>query len=417
MPSPTRALTVADVHRFVDEQVFPTIASAGSDRSTDRQVGIELEWITVARDGRVVDPAELRTLVTDLPGGSRVTFEPGGQLELSGPPAASVNAAIAAMRADTETARDALAGCGIDLVGAGIDTRGDIARVLHEPRYSAMEAYFDTAWPAGRTMMRNTASIQVNLDVGAPDEIDARWHRAHDLGPVLTACFANSPFDAQGRPSGFLSTRAAVWHAIDPARTASARRHVAQSVAHSAAPDDWARYVLDAPVMMVRIDDTHSIALHTPQSFEQWIVDGHGLGWPTTDDLAYHVTTLFPPVRPRGWLELRMIDALPEPWWSVAVAVTAALLDDPLAAEWATSATSAVRDHWAVAARAALHDPALADAARWCFDAAQLALERIGADAATIEATEEYAARFVRRSRCPADDLLDNRAGRPIAAR
>ena len=107
-------------------------------------------------------------------------------------------------------------------------------------------------------------------------------------------------------------------------------------------------------------------------SFEQWIVDGHALGWPTLDDLAYHVTTLFPPVRPRGWLELRMIDALPEQWWPVAVAVTVALLDDPLAAEWATVGDRArVRDRWSTAARDALHDPALGDAARWCFDAAR----------------------------------------------
>ena len=409
MPAPTPSLTVADVHRYVDEQVFRTTATDGPP---ERQVGIELEWIATARDDRVLTPGELRALLPELPGGSRVTFEPGGQLELSGPPASGINAAIAAMRADTEAARDALARGGIDLVGTGIDTRGDRARVLHEPRYAAMEEYFDTSWPAGRTMMRNTASIQVNVDVGAPHEVEARWHRAHDLGPVLTACFANSPFDATGQPSGFLSTRAAVWHAIDPGRTASARRHDPAS----AARPDWSRYVLDAPVMMVRVDDAHSIALHVPHSFEQWIVDGHALGWPTRDDLAYHVTTLFPPVRPRGWLELRMIDALPEPWWPVAVAVTVALLDDPLAAEWATSATAGVRDQWAAAARDALHDPALSDAARWCFDAAQLALERMGVDVATIDATEEYAARFVRRSRCPADDLLDDRAGRPIAA-
>jgi glutamate--cysteine ligase len=111
-----------------------------------------------------------------------------------------------------------------------------------------------------------------------------------------------------------------------------------------------------------------------------------------------------------------MIDALPEQWWPVAVAVTAALLDDPLAAEWASTACAPVRNHWSVAARDALRDPALGDAARWCFDAAQLALERLDVDAATIDATEEYAARFVRRSRCPADDLLDEWAGHPIAA-
>ena len=106
-------------------------------------------------------------------------------------------------------------------VGTGLDTRADAPRVLDAPRYRAMEAYFDSRWPAGRTMMRNTASIQVNLDVGSPATTDARWHLAHDIGPVLTACFANSPFDASGNPSGYRSTRAAVWHAIDPARTDS----------------------------------------------------------------------------------------------------------------------------------------------------------------------------------------------------
>ena len=84
MPAPTRSLTVADVHRYVDEEVFRT---SGNDGPTARQVGIELEWIAIARDGRDVTPGELRTLLPDLPGGSKITFEPGGQLELSGPPA------------------------------------------------------------------------------------------------------------------------------------------------------------------------------------------------------------------------------------------------------------------------------------------------------------------------------------------
>jgi glutamate--cysteine ligase len=408
MPAPAPTLTARDVHRYVDERVF---RSTVGDGRAPRRVGIELEWLTVARDGRPSDPTAIAALLPVLPGGSRLTFEPGGQLELSGPPAVGLAPAIGAMRADTAAVRDTLAREGIDLVGAGIDTR-DVARVLHLPRYAAMEEYFDTAWPAGRTMMRNTASIQVNVDIGDPDDVDDRWHRAHDLGPVLTACFANSPFDAGGRPSGFRSTRAAVWHAIDPGRTASARRAAPASTASG----DWVRYVLDAPVMMVRVDESRSIAQRAPRSFEQWMADGHVLGWPTLDDLEYHVTTLFPPVRPRGWLELRMIDALPEEWWPVAVAVTVALLDDPLASACASAAAAPVRDRWATAARAALHDPELADAACWCFDAALGALDRVGADAVTLDAAEEYAARFVRRARCPADDLLDEWAGRPIAA-
>ena len=140
------------------------------------------------------------------------------------------------MRADTaDRARCRSHRAGIELVGTGLDPRGDVARVVDEPRYAAMEAYFDTAWPAGRTMMRNTASIQVNLDVGAPYEVDARWHRAHDLGPVLAACFANSPFDAAGRPVGLAldARRGVARHRSRPHRVGAAPRPT------SAARVDW----------------------------------------------------------------------------------------------------------------------------------------------------------------------------------
>jgi glutamate--cysteine ligase len=167
--------------------------------------------------------------------------------------------------------------------------------------------------------------------------------------------------------------------------------------------------------MMVRVDEARSVAVHDPQSFQEWMLAGHELGWPTLDDLAYHTTTLFPPVRPRGWLELRMIDALPEEWWPVAVAITDALVDDPRASECAAAAAAPVRHRWTAAARDALHDPALATAAQWCFEAARGALGRLETDAATIAAAEEYWERFVGRSRCPADDLLDEWAGRPTA--
>lgn len=400
MPAPTRSLSLADVRRFVDEEVF----ASREGPPTGGRVGIELEWIVVPRThGVVPEPAHVVTLLPSaLPGGSRVTFEPGGQLELSGPVAPSLRDACEAMRADTEAVRRALGPHDLELVGAGVDTRGDVPRVLDEPRYRAMEEYFDARWPCGRTMMRNTASIQVNLDAGTPATIDARWHLAHDLGPVLTACFANSPFDPSGTPTGFRSTRSAVWYEIDPARTAPVRNG-----RRGDASTAWTRYLLDAPVMMIRVDERDSTVPDAPMTFADWVTDGHRTGWPTLDDLAYHATTLFPPVRPRGWLELRMIDALPEPWWPVAVGVTTALLDDPSAARRASDATAGSREHWYAAARAALHDPVLARAAIECFSAARTALERLGADDATRAATDEYFDRFVARGRCPADEQLD----------
>jgi glutamate--cysteine ligase len=250
-------------------------------------------------------------------------------------------------------------------------------------------------------MMRNTAAVQVNLDLGGNGHLDARWQLAHDLGPVLAASFANSPFDADGNATGWRSTRLAVWDAIDHCRTTPA--HQPGLDARTA----WTRYALDAPTMMIRVDDTRSAAIREPMPFARWMESGHELGWPTVDDFALHLTTLFPPVRPRGWLELRMIDALPDEWWPVAVAVTTALLDDADAATVAMAAVVGIRDRWLDAARHGLSTPELRLAADRCFVAAQEALPRVGADPGTCAATAAFYDRFVRRGRCPADDRLD----------
>ena len=400
MPAPTPTLSLDDVRRFVEEHVFTPPSGDGAEG----RVGIELEWIPVPRNGQAPPtPDALAALIPPLlPGGSTLTFEPGGQLELSGPPGLDLATACTAMRADTEIVRQALDRHGLDLVGTGLDGRGDRSRVLDAPRYRAMEEYFDTRWPAGRTMMRHTAAIQVNLDLGAPADIDTRWQRAHDLGPVLAACFANSPFDTSGTPTGFHSTRLAVWAAIDPARTNPASRRP-----HDNACAQWTRYLLDAPVMMIRTGDDFGRTRRRQMTFTEWVAHGDTRGWPTTDDLKYHLTTLFPPVRPRGWLELRMIDALPEEWWPVAVAVATALLDDPAASERAARATAPVRDRWHAAARDALGDPTLHAAAIECFDAARDALGRLPADPETEAATSRYCERYIEPGRCPADDQLD----------
>src|SRR5260370_26850605 len=124
------------------------------------------------------------------------------------------------MRDDLAAARDALATDGVALTGIGLDPHGPRARLVDTPRYRAMERYFDSHWPEGRTMMRSTAAIQVNLDVGADNaDVESRWQRAHHLGPVLAAAFANSPFTVDGRVTGWRSNRLAVWAAIDPCRT------------------------------------------------------------------------------------------------------------------------------------------------------------------------------------------------------
>ena len=158
--------------------------------------------------------------------------------------------------------------------------------------------------------------------------------------------------------------------------------------------------------MFIRQDDRLYRPLLKPLSFEAWLRDGHELGHPTADDLEYHLTTLFPPVRPRGWLEVRYIDALPDPLWRVAATVVAALLLDERAGATATLGAAGTEDLWLEAARSGMDHPALASAAGACFAAAIAAGERAGADRASLQLTAEYADRYVAKGRCPADDRL-----------
>jgi glutamate--cysteine ligase len=366
-----------------------------------RRVGLEIEWHTrpVADPRADVCLEDLRRWVppaADLPGRSAITWEPGGQLELSSPPARGVQAAIDGMAADAEVVRAELASRGIELLAAGVDPLRSPTRQLHAPRYDAMEAYFDGDGPEGRVMMSRTASLQVNLDGGDDDaEAERRWRRANLLGPTLIAAFANSPYLA-GRRTGWCSTRQVTWFAMDPTRTSSAWMPPGRLA--------WMDYALAARVMFIRHDDDRFVPLQRPMSFARWLSVGHELGWPTVDDLDYHLTTLFPPVRPRRWLELRYLDALPDPWWRVAAAVTTALLDDEEAGAVAEEAARPTSALWCEAARVGLGHPALAASAARCVTSALEALDRLGVDRTTSRQCAGYADRYVFRGRCPADD-------------
>ncbi len=362
--------------------------------------GLELEWLVVPLDDpdRGVPFPDVEAALADivLPASSRITFEPGGQIELSTPPLPGLEA-CEALATDAAELGAALAANGVGLVALGLEPGARRPRVVRTPRYDAMEAHFDSRGPAGRTMMRSTAALQVNT--GLRDAPAARWEASHALGPVLAAAFANSPF-GDARPSGWRSTRLAVWGSIEGARGPTVAPGSDCRVA-------WATYALSAPLMLVRASESEHVPMRARLSFGEWIARGHDLGWPTADDLAYHLTTLFPPVRPRGWLELRMIDALPSPWWRVAAAVTTVLVDAWSEEPALSRCVAPIRDRWDCAARDGLSDPKLAAAATTCFDIARAQLIDAGADQETLAATDAYVDRYVARRRCPADDLID----------
>jgi glutamate--cysteine ligase len=383
------------------DDVVPLVAGTCFKTGPPGQVGVELEWL-------VVDPANPRLPVSlevlraavdaalPLPGGSLVTYEPGGQLELSSLVFPDLNTCWQAANADVAAVRNALARVGLRLIGLGIDPLRRPLRQVRSPRYDAMAAYFDRRGAAGPWMMCSTAAVQVCVDTGDDmDDARRRWQLALSLGPTIIAAFANSAV-REGRRTGWCSTRQQVWAELDAARCG---RPLGEDPVEA-----WARYVVDAPVMVLHNDDDTWIG-DPGFSFREWL-SGAGHRPPTEGDLAYHLTTLFPPVRPRGCLELRYIDAQLGDDWAVPLAVLSALFDDPQAQASAFAAVAAVRDRWTVAARTGLADPALRAAALACFTAALDALTRLPAHPDLLAQVEGYIERYVARGRCPADDAL-----------
>jgi glutamate--cysteine ligase len=408
VPAPQPTFGLADAQRHVAERcVGPAVRPRPPEH-----IGLELEWLTIdvlEPDHRFAAAALDRFAQAGgrLPGGSQVTVEPGGQIELDTEPLPSLTDAIATAHQDAAALQQRLAELGARLVPVGIDPWRSAERTLDAPRYAAMEASFDAVGSAGRAMMCNTAALQVNLDLG-PDGGRERWSLLDAVGPALAAAFANSPV-SNGRPTGFRSTRLATWAAIDPTRTAA--------VPCSSDPvAAWLDYALHAQVLLHRLDGERFEPVLDPLTFAGWIQHGHAHGWPTDEDWAYHLTTLFPPVRPRGWLEVRYLDALPDEHWPVAVAVLWALALDPEAGQEARLAVCGTEGRWTDAARHAAGDPELGQAGARCLDAAAAGLERLGEPPALAASVRAFAHRFPHQRRCPADDVLDaHRHGRLLA--
>jgi glutamate--cysteine ligase len=407
------------------------------------RVGVELEWLV--RDPR--DPArpvraeqvaaalapfgadppaseqgypgpEQRIVwcqIPALPSGATLTVEPGGQLELSSAPAVTLGELVEVTGRDLTALRDAAAAADLELCGYGLDPLRPPRRVVDLPRYAAMEKFFDRDGPWGRQMMCGTASVQVCLDAGddgtGESGYRSRWRLLHAIGPVLVAAFANSPL-RQGRPTGWRSARQQVWANMDPGRTRAPS-------ADGDPRDAWAAYALDAKLMCVREPGSTDWTAPPGLTFRDWVRDGGSgpLRPPTPEDLDYHLSTLFPPVRPRGHMELRMIDAQQGDGWIVPAAVVRALADDERAADAALAAVQPVweglgprsdaGDPWLRAARSGPADPSISRASRRCFEAADAALGRAGAPAPIRQAVADFAERYVLQDRCPADDQLE----------
>ena len=250
----------------------------GANCLTDGPVGrvgleIEAHCFDLADPMRRPDWDELTAVIAGvptLPGGSVITVEPGGAVELSGPPMDGPVQAIAAMAADRAVLRAAFATAGLGLVLLGADPLRPAKRVNPGDRYGAMETFFAASQTgaAGAAMMTSTASVQVNLEAGPQEGWAARVRLAHALGPTMIAIAANSPL-LGGKFTGWRSSRQWVWSQLD-----SARCGPILGVNGDDPASDWARYAMKAPVMLVHTPEAVPVTTWVP--FADW-ADGRVL--------------------------------------------------------------------------------------------------------------------------------------------
>ncbi|HEY5219673.1 MAG TPA: glutamate-cysteine ligase family protein [Gemmatimonadaceae bacterium] len=326
------------------------------------------------------------------PDGARVTFEPGGQLEYSTSPHSNGSALLANVDDAIEEIGHALSAHGISLRMTGLDPITPIDQVplqLDGPRYRRMDAYFASLGPSGRRMMRQTAAIQLSVDLGAaPLE---RWRLLGALAPVVGASFANSPLDT-GRRTGERSIRRRVWAELDPART-GLRALGADPVG------EYLEFALRAPAFLMGQDPARA------EPFANWLSRGA-----TRDDWQTHLSTLFPDVRPRGYFEFRVADAVGGDAIAALVALVAGLAWHPECTGAALDALPTPNaDLMARAGRDGLSDPDLARAAAAAVELALRGCRALGPallSSADLTRATRYFDRYTAVGRCPADFMV-----------
>ena len=398
------------LHDCADAEAY--VASVCFKHGPPRLVGVELEWLLrdTARPHRPVDAATLIAALgphapvsldpgspaRPLPAGSDVTVEPGGQIELASPPLPDLTGLLRTTASDADVLHGMLAAHGLRPAPRAADPLRPPVRILDLPRYRAMEQAFDRHGSCGRSAMCSTAAVQVCVDAGDGPEVARRWSATHALGPVLLAAFANSP-ELHGRRTGWKSSRWMSWLQSEPVRTAPPAVHDVDAPDPAAA---WAQRVLGSPVLCVRRPGGWLVPDRV--TFADWI-KGALPDRPTTADLDYHVSTLFPPVRPHGHLEVRYVDMQAGRGWALPTAVLHALLSDPAVTDRARAACEPARERWVAAARHGLEDRVLASAAATVFELAVAQLSTVDAPGWLVDDLVAMTEQRVLRGLCPAD--------------
>ena len=281
----------------------------GADRSPidyagDRGIGKLLEriadragWEPISEDGNII------ALQLD---GASITLEPGGQLELSGAPLRTIFETCAEFHAHLELVRAVSEPLDIVWLGLGIHPIHSVEELPRMPkeRYRIMRRYLPTRGSRGLIMMFTTATVQANLDYESEADMVDKVRTSLAVSPIVSAIFANSSL-SDGKANGFVSRRMHAWTDTDPDRCGMLPIAFESDFGYQRYVD-WA---LDVPMFFVEREGRFEPAYD--MTFRQFLENGRGGEPATLADFDRHLTTLFPEVRVKQFIEVRCADAVP----------------------------------------------------------------------------------------------------------
>ena len=280
-----------------------------------------------------------------------ISLEPGGQFELSGAPLETLHQTCKESNQHLATLREVAEPLGIRFLGMGGSPKWTLAETPRMPksRYDIMTRYMPKVGTKGLDMMYRTCTIQVNLDFSSEADMRRKMQVSLKLQSLATALFASSPF-TDGKPNGLLSWRGDIWRDTDNARSGL--------IPFAFAPDfgfaDYAEWALDVPMyFVVRDGKYHDCTDITFRQFMAGALKGRIADWePNLGDWTNHLSTLFPDVRLKRFLEMRGADggpwrricALPAFWVGLLYDDGALDAAEQLTRDWTVAEVSALRD-------------------------------------------------------------------------
>ncbi|MEM7328492.1 MAG: glutamate--cysteine ligase [Pseudomonadota bacterium] len=269
----------------------------------------QFEWSPIEENGYLIG------LKKD---GASVSLEPGGQFELSGAPLEHIHETCNEVGRHLEEVRKIADPLDIGFIGLGASPIWSMedTPIMPKGRYKIMRAYMEKVGRLGRQMMFRTCTVQSNLDYGSEADMVKKFRTSLALQPLGTALFANSPF-LEGRPNGFLSYRSQIWTDTDPDRTGMLPFVFEEGFGF----ERYVDYALDVPMYFVRRGgeylDASGLSFRDFMAGKLPLLPGE---LPAIDDFEDHLSTIFPEVRLKRFLEMRGSDSGP---WSRLCAFSA----------------------------------------------------------------------------------------------